>query len=151
MPSPEESLYPADWLQIAEKDWKRVERLLDEDDPELAGFCLQQAVEKFLKAFLLFQGWQLRRIHNLDALLDDAITYDASLEEFRDVCQKISGFYFVERYPIVVETGIEEEDVRISWDQVRELVEKIRVQITHEEEESGGSSDDGELDDESVS
>jgi HEPN domain-containing protein len=65
----EESLYPADWLRIAEKDLKRVERLLGEGDPELAGFCLQQAVEKFLKAFLLSKGWQLRRIHNLDTLL----------------------------------------------------------------------------------
>ena len=38
----EESLYPADWLRIAERDLKRVDRLLDEHDPELAGFCLQQ-------------------------------------------------------------------------------------------------------------
>jgi HEPN domain-containing protein len=102
----EESLYPADWVRIAEKDLRRVDRLLDKHDPELAGFCLQQAVEKFLKAFLLSKGWRLRRIHNLDALLDDAITYDASLEEFRSVCQKISAFYFVERYPFLVETGI---------------------------------------------
>jgi HEPN domain-containing protein len=63
-----ESTYPADWLRIAEKDFGRVERLLDNRDPEMAGFCLQQALEKFLKAFLLSKGWQLRRIHNLDAL-----------------------------------------------------------------------------------
>ena len=60
-----ESSYPADWVRIAEKDWKRVEMLLNEGDPGLAGFCLQQAGEKFLKAFLLSRGWQLRRIHNL--------------------------------------------------------------------------------------
>jgi HEPN domain-containing protein len=64
----EESLYPADWLRLAERDWGRVERLLDGQDPELAGFCLQQAVEKFLKAFLLSHGWPLRRIHDLGAL-----------------------------------------------------------------------------------
>ena len=90
----EESPYPADWIRIAEKDLGRVDGLLEKHDPELAGFCLQQAAEKFLKAFLLFHGRRLRRIHNLDALLDDAITYDASLEDFRSVCQKISGFYF---------------------------------------------------------
>ena len=53
----EESLYPADWLRIAEKDLGRVEQLLDIQDPEAAGFYLQQAVEKFLKAFLLSKGW----------------------------------------------------------------------------------------------
>jgi len=123
----EESLYPADWVRLAERDWKRVERLLDEHDPELAGFCLQQAVEKFLKAFLLSRGWQLRRIHNLDTLLDDAITYDASFEDFRGVCQKITAFYFVERYPFIVETGMVEEDVRSSLEQVKELIEKLRA------------------------
>ena len=123
----EESRYPADWLRLAERDWKRVERLLDEHDPELAGFCLQQAAEKFLKAFLLSRGWQLRRIHNLDTLLDDAITYDASFEDFRGVCQKITAFYFVERYPFIVETGMVEEDVRSSLEQVKELIEKLRA------------------------
>lgn len=126
----EQSLYPADWLRIAEKDLGRMDRLLEQHDPELAGFCLQQAVEKFLKAFLLVHGWRLRRIHNLDALLDDAITYHASLEEFRSVCQKISAFYFVERYPSVVGTGVTEEDVRASLEQVMELVEKLRVKAS---------------------
>ena len=48
----EESLYPADWIRIAKKDLKRVERLLADNDVELVGFCLQQAVEKFLKSYL---------------------------------------------------------------------------------------------------
>lgn len=126
----EESLYPTDWIRIAEKDLKRVDRLLDQHDPELAGFCLQQAVEKFLKAFLLSQGWRLRHIHDLGALLDDAIPYDASLEEFRHVCQKINAFYFVERYPFVVETGITGEDVRTSLEQVKGLIKKLRGKIT---------------------
>lgn len=125
----EESLYPADWVRIAEKDLGRVDRLLDENDPELAGFCLQQAVEKFLKAFLLSKGWRLRRIHNLDTLLDDAITYDASLEKFRSVCQKISAFYFLERYPFLIETGITNEDVRASLDEAKELAENLRTKV----------------------
>lgn len=37
----EESLYPTEWLRIADKDLGRAIRLLDEHDPELAGFCLQ--------------------------------------------------------------------------------------------------------------
>ena len=123
----EESLYPADWLRLAERDWRRVERVLGEQYPELAGFCLQQAVEKFLKAFLLSHGWPLRRIHDLGALLDEAIIYDASFEDFRAVCQKITAFYFVERYPWVVETGMTEEEVRSALEQIEELIEKLRA------------------------
>ncbi len=127
-----ESTYPANWMQIAEKDFERVGRLLDDHDPEMAGFCLQQAVEKFLKAFLLSKGWRLRRIHHLDALLDDAVVYDPSLEKFRHVCQKITAFYFVERYPFVMDSGLTEDDVRESLEQVIGLVERLRAELAGE-------------------
>ena len=65
---PKESRYPNDWLALAEKDLLRVTRSLRDKDPELAAFYLQQAVEKFLKAYLLSKGWKLRRIHDLEAL-----------------------------------------------------------------------------------
>ncbi len=70
---PEESSYSGDWLRIAEKDLRRVGYLLDVHDPEAAGFYLQQATEKFLKAFLLSNGWQLQRIHDLETLLNAAL------------------------------------------------------------------------------
>ena len=130
--SPQESLYFADWLRIAEKDLRRARRLLADNDAEMAGFCLQQAVEKFLKAFLLSRGWQLRRIHSLEALLDDAMTYDTTLGNFRDLCQKISAFYFVERYPLVAEGDMTGEDVRTSLEQAEGLIQKLRVENTAE-------------------
>jgi hypothetical protein len=37
----EKSPYAVDKLRIAEKDLGRVERMLEDDDPEMAGFCLQ--------------------------------------------------------------------------------------------------------------
>ena len=127
--SPQESLYSADWLRIAEKDLRRARRSLGDNDPEMAGFYLQQAIEKFLKAFLLSKGWQLRRIHSLEALLDDAITYEPTLGDFRDLCQKISAFYILERYPLVAETGVAEEDIRISLEQAERLFKRLRARI----------------------
>jgi len=111
MPS-KESLYPADWLKIAEKDLVRVHQLLNVNDPEAAGFYLQQAIEKFIKAYLLNYGWHLKRIHDLEPLLNDVIHYDPEFEGHRAVCQKITGFYFLERYPLLTESGISEKDVK---------------------------------------
>ena len=125
-----ESLYPADWLRIAEKDLGRVGHLLNVHDAEAAGFFLQQAVEKFLKAFLLSRGWKLERIHDLEALLNAALVYDPTLNSFRSVCQKITGFYFVERYPFVVGAGITESDVQSSLGQVEKLIETLRTKTT---------------------
>lgn len=123
---PKESRYPKDWLSLAEKDLVRVRRSLRDKDPALAAFCLQQAVEKFLKAFLLSKGWTLRRIHDLEALLDDALGHDPALDQFRSVCQKITSYYAVERYPLAIEAELTEKDVRASLEAVRGLIETIR-------------------------
>jgi len=88
---PEESTYPRDWLAIAERDLGRVARCLRDKDPEAARFFLQQALEKFQKAFLLSKGWRPRRIHDLEALLDAAVEHDPDLERFRLVCQRVTG------------------------------------------------------------
>lgn len=122
----EESLYPADWIRIAEKDLGRVEHLLGVKDYEAAGFYLQQAVEKYLKAFLLSKGWKLERIHDLEALLNTALAYDDSVERYRPICQKITGFYMVERYPFITESGLTEDDVRDSLTEAESLISKLR-------------------------
>jgi len=122
----EESRYPADWMRLAEKDLARVHRALRDEDPELAGFCLQQAVEKFLKAFLLARGWTLRRTHDLGRLLDEARAYDAGLTSFRDVCQQVTDYYVVERYPLVAESGPTLAEVKASLESVRGLIGRLR-------------------------
>ena len=124
MPGKETS-YPADWLRIAVKDFSRVEKLLDIEDPEAAGFYLQQAVEKYFKAFLLSKGWKLKKTHDLETLLNEALEYYPTLEKYRSVCLKISGFYFLERYPIFSGAELTEEDIRDSLSKVRELIEKL--------------------------
>jgi len=86
-------------------------------------------VEKFLKAFLLSKGWTLQRIHDLEVLLNEALAHDPCLESFRPVCQRISGFYLLERYPFIAEAGLTDDDIRDSLGQVRELIEKLRAQI----------------------
>ena len=126
---PNESSYPADWARIAEKDWDRSSMLLDAQDPELAGFCLQQAVEKFLKAFLLSKGHALRRIHDVEALLDDALAYRPDLEAFRPACQRITAFYLIERYPLFVQAGIMGDDVRLAREEVADLVAVLRAEV----------------------
>ncbi len=60
---------------------------------------LQQAIEKYVKGWLLDRGWVLRRTHEVDRLLDDATGFDPSLQPFRSLCERLSAYYLVERYP----------------------------------------------------
>lgn len=122
----EDSSYPADWLRIAEKDWTRVKHLLDVRDPEAAGFYLQQSAEKFMKAFLLTKGWKLQKIHDLEKLLNDVLIYDNAFEAYRSVCQKITAFYFIDRYPFVTDVFLTEDDIRSSLPEVEQFIAKLK-------------------------
>lgn len=124
---PDDTRYAREWLGFAEKDLGRVIRALHENDPEIAGFFLQQAVEKFLKAFLLSKGWKLVRTHNLAALLDEADSHNASFGGFRLVCHDISLYYLDSRYPATLTGGWSEQDVRDSLRDVQGLIEQIRA------------------------
>ncbi len=124
---PKNSLYPQDWFRIAARDIKRAEHLLSVDDPEGAGYHLQQAVEKYLKGFLLSKGWRLKRIHDLEVLLNDALKYEITLEPFRSLCQKISGYYILDRYPLPFAITLTKKEVRVSMNETEKLIQSLKV------------------------
>lgn len=102
---------PSEWIIIARKDWNRVYQMLQYEDYEACGLFLQQSLEKYLKSYLLQRGWKLRKIHELDALLDEAVKINPELEDFRDLCEQISGYYLAERYPPLGNTYLKHEDI----------------------------------------
>ncbi|MEK6791950.1 MAG: HEPN domain-containing protein [Deltaproteobacteria bacterium] len=93
-----------DWLKKADKDLQRVQARLKDGDTEDAAFHLQQGLEKYLKAYLLSKGWRLKKIHDLEMLLDEAAMYLPEIERFRELCEEATGYYLVERYPSISET-----------------------------------------------
>lgn len=105
------SVYPADWRKVAEKDWHRMGILLEDGDPDGAAFFLQQSLEKHMKAFLLGKGWKLRKVHDLDSLLNFAVEFAPSLEVFRGLCERVTGYYYTERYPMIVPSELTTDDI----------------------------------------
>lgn len=118
----EDSPYATDWLRVARQDWHRIHVMLADGDGEGAGLFLQQALEKYLKAFLLQHGWKLKKIHTLQSLLDDAMDVQTDLAPFRPVCERISGFYIAERYPSLGGDLLEPEDVQNELPGSRSLI-----------------------------
>lgn len=123
---PKDSLYPQDWFRLAAKDFKRAEHLLNVDDPEGAGYHLQQAVEKYLKGFLLSKGWKLKRIHDLEVLLNDALKYEKALEKHRNLCQKITGYYMIDRYPLPAAPTLTKEEVQESVAEAEQFIQRLK-------------------------
>jgi HEPN domain-containing protein len=113
------------WLRIASLDWRRVGVLRQVADPAAAGFFLQQSIEKFLKGWLLDRGWPLRKTHELDRLLDAATAFDSSLGRFRPLCERVSGYYIIERYPGEYLEGPDLDQVRVDTEEARQLIEAL--------------------------
>lgn len=125
MKKQENSLYYEDWKEAAKKDWNRIKIMLKEEDTEAAAYFLQQALEKYLKAFLLQHGWKLRKIHRLNTLLDDAVTYNSALESFRKLCERVSGYYLTERYPKLVSSELTASDIEKDVEETRRFIQAL--------------------------
>lgn len=124
-----ESLYPQEWVKVATKDWRRMEQAFRDGDAEEAGFWLQQAVEKYLKAYLLSKGWVLRKIHDLEPLVSEAATRSLDARGYAEVCRKISGYYVAERYPSAESPSLTSEEVTRSRDEVKGLIQLIQKEL----------------------
>lgn len=112
----------ADWLPRARRDWTRARLLLRERDPEGAGLHLQQALEKYLKGWLLDRGWALRKTHDLEVLLTDAEQHQSALQRLRSLCERVSGYYLVERYPGPAPSTLDAAQVGLDVAEARELI-----------------------------
>ncbi|MCL4458156.1 MAG: HEPN domain-containing protein [Nitrospirae bacterium] len=130
MTSANESLNPEDWKNIARKDWHRIFVLLDDGDADGAAIFIQQSVEKYLKAFLLQNGWKLRKIHDLVSLLDSAVDFKPALETFRDLCERVTAYYFVERYPPFISSDLTVQDIEKDKS---EAIQMIKAMFENEE------------------
>jgi len=122
----EESRQPDDWFRIGDKKLRRAKILLENGDLDGAGFNIQQTVEKYLKGYLLSKGWDLKRIHDLEALLNSAIGYDPSLEPFRTACQKITDYYIEDRYPFMVASQLTVEEIKESIGDAEAIIGRIK-------------------------
>jgi len=124
-PSQKESALPKDWFAKGAQDMKRVDALLAINDEEGAGFHLQQAAEKYLKGYLLGRGWQLKRTHDLENLLDDATQFDASFEMFREACRFSGEFYVSERYPFPFASTPPRADLNAAIEKIKQMIAYI--------------------------
>jgi HEPN domain-containing protein len=99
--------------------------LLNDGDADGAGFFLQQAIEKYLKAFLLTHGWKLKKVHTLQSLLDEAAAFAPPMVALRPVCERVSGFYIGDRYPSIGAEGLQIEDIHRELSEARSLITMI--------------------------
>ncbi len=92
---------PEAWLKKAEGDIKIIKKCLRDDDETLDGavYHAQQAAEKALKAFLIFQQQEIPKIHDLLRLLKLCAKIDFSFIQLEDYAADLTMYVTYARYP----------------------------------------------------
>lgn len=119
-----------EWLKIAKKNLEEAEFLFSNRRPtEDVVYFLQQAAEKSLKGYLIYQGWKLQKIHDIRTILEEAVKFDKSFEAFIPIAAQLTEFYFKSRYPPWEEIYLEEEEIEEKLSEVKKLFGLIEAKI----------------------
>lgn len=111
-----------EWLEKGLHDISTVELIImSKGYADVAGVLLQQSLEKYMKGFLIFKGWKLKKTHDLKELLDEAVKYDDIFKDYYDLFDVLTHYFFEERYPL----GLSETTI----DEIKELYDKVKVLI----------------------
>ncbi|MBI5723649.1 MAG: HEPN domain-containing protein [Planctomycetes bacterium] len=124
--SPEDSV--GQWLTKADEDLISAKRLGLDKEPLLgiAMFHCQQAAEKALKAVLAWKGLPLRKTHDLDDLITNAVNYISEMESLRDDAVLLNPYITEYRYPGSGSPDFEEfKDALASAERILNVARKI--------------------------
>jgi HEPN domain-containing protein len=91
---------PLDWLRSAQTRLHSADLLYPiEGANESVIELLQEATERFLKAYLIERGWKLRKIHDLGALVAEAVNLDPKFSDFEDFADNLTDQFWAQHYP----------------------------------------------------
>ncbi|MBV8119529.1 MAG: HEPN domain-containing protein [Alphaproteobacteria bacterium] len=87
------------WLAKARADIRGARTLLADNQPELAAFLVQQALEKTLKGLLVAAAQDVRRTHDIEALATLARIHWPDLLPSSFPLAAVGQWYVTTRYP----------------------------------------------------
>jgi HEPN domain-containing protein len=89
MKSKEELQLVRDWLRLAQKNLQVSQSTVSADYAPYHTVCFlcQGSAERYLKTFLIHQGWELKKTHDLNELLLFCVDFDPEFETLREDCE----------------------------------------------------------------
>jgi len=119
-----------EWFERGRHDFETAKILINNDVYyDVIMFLLEQAVEKYIKGYLIFNGWKLKKIHDIEMLLTEAMEFDRSFEKYLDAGRMLIAFYYETRYPPGPIPEISREEVVKILNLVEEVISKIRSEV----------------------
>lgn len=119
-----------EWFAHGDHDLQAAKALLAHGGfTDTVGMLVQQAAKKYLKGFLIYHGWKLRKTDDLRLLVGEAIGYQPGFADFRDFARKATAYYLEYRYPPSPPAAYSKDEIAEATAQTEELIARIRAAV----------------------
>ncbi len=118
------------WFERGAHDIETAQLLLDNQGyTDIIAFHIHQAVEKYLKGYLVYSGRKHHDTHELKLLIKEAAALDQALAKHVAFCDKATGYYAQECYPSgpLIEHSYQDlaGDLQEAWDVTNRIKEVL--------------------------
>ncbi len=91
---------PHDWLLLASERLEKADALYKQFGPSYSGVeLLEEAVERYLKGYLVANNWPLERIHDLNRLVEAAMAFNQQFADFAELAHSLTEQFWEQHYP----------------------------------------------------
>jgi HEPN domain-containing protein len=106
-------LLAEEWFKKARDDYKSAKVVLEEGGYYgTTCFLAQQMAEKYLKAFLVYSGWKLEKMHDLIKLLNECKKISPDFDDLKEKCILLNDYYIETRYPLDAPVDYSKKEAR---------------------------------------
>lgn len=125
-----ESQISKHWFAKARADLGSAAILLRESGAtDTICFLCQQAVEKYLKGFLILKKKKFGKIHDLAALLALCGKIDKEFLEWYEQAERLTGYYIETRYPSDISVSYSRQEAQEALKKAKKIIKFIKKKI----------------------
>ena len=120
-----------EWLTKADEEFEFAWINLEEEKPFFAQICFHfhQSAEKYLKAYIIAKGLELRRVHDLPLLAKHCRAKDATFEQLMESCEYLNAFYIETRYPVQWPTDFSNKEANNAFDSAKNIRNFVKEKL----------------------
>lgn len=114
------------WLKKGTHDLEDAKRLLENGGyADTICFLAQQAVEKYLKGYLMFKKINPRPLHHLEELAKDCARFEKRFLDFLDDYRILTRYYIETRYPPLVPIEYSKREAKRAIEMAKKIIKFI--------------------------
>ena len=90
-----------EWIKFANENFQVAKSTVEHEVPAYHTICFlcHESAEKFLKAYLISNNWELKKTHDLVELLEYCSDYDKEADLLFEDCSILNDYVIDGRYP----------------------------------------------------